>query len=625
MDKTLQIILKVKDEVTQKMGGISKAVSGFESRFSGAVDASNSFAKGIGGVAIALGAFGVAAVKASSDAEQMAVSFTTLLGSAEQSAAFVSEMKKFAMATPFETKDIAQAAQTMLAFGLDVEKVMPAIQMLGDVSLGNKEKFSSLSLAFAQVQATGRLMGQDLLQMINQGFNPLQIISEKTGKSMTQLKGEMEKGAISAQMVSDAFKVATSEGGRFYKGMDAQSKTLAGSWSKLNEVFTNFMKEIGDRLAPQVKKLTDSLTVLIEKSLPPLLDKLTLVFNFLAENQGVFYAIAGAIMGALIPSLLSLIGTLAMAAIVLAPYAIGGAIVGGIVAGVMWIIKNWDDLKQKALDVFGGIADFIKSVWEPVFSVIKTVWGGIISFFSAAWELIKNIFLFGINLVVGLVVKYFEFLGIDIVAVFTKIIEFFKVFFDELNGGTDSRMFEFVEKWTGYWNTIKNVVSESWDKVKQWFLDGLNWLVNKVKEYTTPIREGWKLFWQGVSDITATFTAGIKEDIKQMVNWAIDKINSLIGALNSVASAGASVTGMSIPSLPTIPALAEGGIVRKPTLALIGEAGPEAVVPLSRGGGMAGMSINIVINGDVSGEELTEKVTENIMRSLRGNVKLAGI
>ena len=79
-----------------------------------------------------------------------------------------------------------------------------------------KNKLSSLTLAFSQVQSTGRLMGQDLLQMIGQGFNPLQIISEKTGRSMADLKKDMENGAISADMVTEAFKIATSEGGRFF-------------------------------------------------------------------------------------------------------------------------------------------------------------------------------------------------------------------------------------------------------------------------------------------------------------------------------------------------------------------------------------------------------------------------
>jgi tape measure domain-containing protein len=60
--------------------------------------------------------------------------------------------------------------------------------------MGNKEWFNAMSLAFAQMYTTGKLQGQDLLQMINAGFNPLIAISEKTGKSVKQLKEEMSKG-----------------------------------------------------------------------------------------------------------------------------------------------------------------------------------------------------------------------------------------------------------------------------------------------------------------------------------------------------------------------------------------------------------------------------------------------
>lgn len=73
-----------------------------------------------------------------------------------------------------------------------------------------------------------------------------------------------------------------------------------------------------------------------------------------------------------------------------------------------------------------------------------------------------------------------------------------------------------------------------------------------------------------------------KKVVKDSVNWIIDKVNSVINAINSIASAGRSF-GISAPTIPNIPRLAEGGIVTKPTLAMIGEGGEsEAVIPLSK-------------------------------------------
>ena len=81
--------------------------------------------------------------------------------------------------------------------------------------------------------ASGRLMGQDLLQMINAGFNPLSEISRKTGKSIGVLKEEMEKGKISAEMVTQAFYSATQAGGQFHGMTEKMGQTAAGKWSTL--------------------------------------------------------------------------------------------------------------------------------------------------------------------------------------------------------------------------------------------------------------------------------------------------------------------------------------------------------------------------------------------------------
>lgn len=133
----------------------------------------------------------------------------------------------------------------MLGFNIELEKVMPMLKSIGDISMGNRERFNSLTLAFSQMSATGKLMGQDLLQMINAGFNPLTEISAKTGKAMSTLKEEMSAGSVSAKMVEDAFKSATAEGGRFHGMLGRQSKTLRGSLSNLQGAFTDMLNDFG--------------------------------------------------------------------------------------------------------------------------------------------------------------------------------------------------------------------------------------------------------------------------------------------------------------------------------------------------------------------------------------------
>lgn len=180
-----------------------------------------------------------------SEMESLQTSFKTLAGDQIGGELF-EQIKEYELRTPMIMQNLASGAQTMLAFNIPAQDVMQHLKAIGDISMGDSEKFKSLTLAFSQMSATGKLMGQDLLQMINAGFNPLQVISEQTGKSIGQLKEEMEKGAISTKMVQDAFHAAASEGGQFNGMLEAQSKTLKGAISNLEGAWQYMLNDIGE-------------------------------------------------------------------------------------------------------------------------------------------------------------------------------------------------------------------------------------------------------------------------------------------------------------------------------------------------------------------------------------------
>lgn len=180
-----------------------------------------------------------------SEMESLQTSFKTMAGEQIGGELF-EQIKEYELRTPMIMQDLASGAQTMLAFNIPAQDVMQHLKAIGDISMGDSEKFKSLTLAFSQMSATGKLMGQDLLQMINAGFNPLQVISEQTGKSIGQLKEEMEKGAISTKMVQDAFHAAASEGGQFNGMLEAQSKTLKGAISNLEGAWQYMLNDIGE-------------------------------------------------------------------------------------------------------------------------------------------------------------------------------------------------------------------------------------------------------------------------------------------------------------------------------------------------------------------------------------------
>lgn len=192
-----------------------------------------------------LAAFGKKVIEVRSEMESLQKSFESLAGE-HIGRQLYEDIKQFATTTPMMMKDLAKGAQTLLGFNIEAEKIMPILHQIGDISMGDAQKFNSLTLAFAQMSSTGKLMGQDLLQMINAGFNPLVVIAEKTGKSVSQLKDEMSKGAISVEMVEDAFRAATAEGGKFHNMLETQSKTLKGAISNMQGAYQDMLNAIGD-------------------------------------------------------------------------------------------------------------------------------------------------------------------------------------------------------------------------------------------------------------------------------------------------------------------------------------------------------------------------------------------
>lgn len=188
---------------------------------------------------------GQAVIETRGQFQQMETSLEVLLGSREKADALMAQIKEFAKVSPLDLKSTVAATQMMLGFNIEAEKVPKFLRAIGDVAMGDAGRFNSLTLAFSQMSASGKLMGQDLNQMINAGFNPLQAIAAKTGKSIADLKEEMSKGAISAEMVQQAFIDATSAGGKFYQMSERASKTINGQLSMLQDAMDAAFNEMG--------------------------------------------------------------------------------------------------------------------------------------------------------------------------------------------------------------------------------------------------------------------------------------------------------------------------------------------------------------------------------------------
>ena len=218
-----------------------------------------------GFAAMKLKDYGQYALQTSADFEQLAISFRVMTGSAQTGQELTDAIIKLGAETPMTAQQLSKAAQLLLSFGESAENIIPDLKLLGDITGGEVNRFNQLSLAFAQVGANGKLMGQDLLQMVNAGFNPLQIMSQTTGKSMGELRKEMEEGRITFQMVRQAMADAASEGGRYFGLMEQQSQSLNGRLSTLGDTWEQVAKDIGDIFVPTAKAATEVLISLGEE------------------------------------------------------------------------------------------------------------------------------------------------------------------------------------------------------------------------------------------------------------------------------------------------------------------------------------------------------------------------
>lgn len=213
-------------------------------------------------------AFANEVINVRKEMEQLEISFKTLTGSEKVGKAMYDEIVKFGQQTPLLEKDLAKAAQTMLSFNIEQEKVVPLLKQFGDISMGDAQKLQSLALAFSQASSTGKLMGQDLLQMINAGFNPLAEIARKTGRNLGDLKEDMAEGKITVEMLEGAFKSATSEGGKFHGMLTSMGDSMGGALSNMEGSLDKLYNRIGeltqDSVVEGAKMATEALDALTE-------------------------------------------------------------------------------------------------------------------------------------------------------------------------------------------------------------------------------------------------------------------------------------------------------------------------------------------------------------------------
>lgn len=332
--------------------------------------------------------------------EQYRTSFEVMTGSAEKAADVVERLRTMGAETPFETTDLVQVTQLLMQYGFTADDAIEKMSMLGDIAQGNKEAMVSIATGYAQMSSAGKVNLQDIKQMINGGFNPLQEISERTGESMASLYDRISKGDMAVSEITDSMRYATSEGGKFFQSMEKQSKTLNGQLSTLKD---NAMQLLGS--------ITEGMSENLASEMLPLVNNIVGELQT-AFDEGGYQGLLDAATG-MIPDLLKMIDG-KFDGVVMSISRWGPKIADALMSGLPDAVKGasanisklttalFEVATTVATDLVNMLPELAPLVYDGILNIMDSALDGIGKMFTGIWDSVESLFHDGKKKIAGL-------------------------------------------------------------------------------------------------------------------------------------------------------------------------------------------------------------------------------
>ena len=194
--------------------------------------------------------------------ERQTKSLQVLTGSLETAKGIIAELQAFGAVTPFTSTELIETAKRMKAFGFETNQVVNITKRLADVAGATGADLGGIATAFGQIQSKGRLQGEELMQLQERGVALQAELREMYGLTGEEFSKAMQKGQISAKAAEVALVRLTEKGGKYANGAIAQSDTLFGKLSTLQDALQRFGQNIGNVLSPIFKGIIDFLTTI---------------------------------------------------------------------------------------------------------------------------------------------------------------------------------------------------------------------------------------------------------------------------------------------------------------------------------------------------------------------------
>lgn len=375
--KSLGDALSNVSAMAEKLG---KAVQGLGSLATGA------FAKDI--VNGLLGA-GAASIKAAAQMRQYEIAFQTMLKSADEGTQMLRDLQKFAAETPFDVPGVVSAGQQLMAFGFKAKEVIPMLTSLGDAAAGlgqGTAGVSRLAYALGQMQTSGKLNAQDMMQLTSAGISAWDMLADAAGVSIAEIKDMTSKGMVDSK---EAVKVIVAGMNEEFGGMMAKTSTeVSGLLANIEETAGTTSAVIGQYMINAF-----NIKGILQTASSALGDFQTKLQN--AANSGESFrdvikdcippeliAAAGA-LAAVIGSVLVLALGAAAAAVstFLGLSAAAIAAIAAVGAAVAWLATYWDDLVGAILQIPGAIT----ACGAAAVSLVTSILSAIVGLFGDMW------------------------------------------------------------------------------------------------------------------------------------------------------------------------------------------------------------------------------------------------
>lgn len=504
--------------------GFSGMISDIGSKTAGGLASGLKVTAGaIAGVSAALGAGAVAGVKYNASIEQYQTSFEVMTGSAEKAAEVVEKLKKVGAETPFELPDLADVTQLLMNYGFTADEAMDSMMMLGDISQGSADKMQRVAAAYGQMSSAGKVSLEDVKQMIEAGFNPLQEISESTGESMDSLYERISSGTLAVDEITASMQRATSEGGKYYQSMQKQSQTVSGLISTLKD---NAQQLVGEVVQP----LSESLGTTLLPAAISSIEQLTAAF----QTHGVEGLIQA---GSQILTNLLLGISMALPNLINTAVQVIQTLIANISANLPQIMTAGGQI----LSALGnGILQLLPMIGMLALNIVTTLYQGITSqaptLLQNGYEMLNNVITGFVNAIPEMLPKALDFiqqLGENIAAAAPEMIEKGFDLLSKLVDGIISALPILISRVPEIISTFANIINDNFPTILAKGAELLGQLVKGIIGAIPTL----------VSNIPKIVTAIV--DVIQAYNWlALGKniitffkngITSMVGAIKTAA------------------------------------------------------------------------------------------